>query len=382
MKLVEDKKIPWITGIKGIAALLVFFHHFFLFFYPVFCNGNSTNKIVNIIIKTPLNIFSYAGNSSVCLFYLISGFLISYTYFYINNKNQKISSIFKRYFQLAIPILLSSIIIYIILKSEIFRTETFVNLYSQNGFNNYYKDFNMNFFNVIKSSFYDIFATGNSVINPPLWTMKNELIFSITTMLILSTFGKNKNRIYIYLFLILFFPDSYLSCFIFGVILLELFVNKNDLLEKINRTDIKIIILLFGLYLSSYTYLSAQSKYYSLLNFDLGNLDKNVVYHGLGTMLIMLFILLSKRTQKILSNKIFIKLGNLSLNIYLFHWIVINTISMYIVYKLLSIFGYFVSVLISFIISTFITIIISKYFDKYIKNITKFFCNKIIKKLN
>ena len=124
MKLVEDKKIPWITGIKGIAALLVFFHHFFLFFYPVFCNGNSTNKIVNIIIKTPLNIFSYAGNSSVCLFYLISGFLISYTYFYINNKNQKISSIFKRYFQLAIPILLSSIIIYIILKSEIFRTET------------------------------------------------------------------------------------------------------------------------------------------------------------------------------------------------------------------------------------------------------------------
>lgn len=347
----------------------------------MFCNGNSTNKIVNMIIKTPLNIFSYAGNFSVCLFYLISGFLISYAYFYKNNRTQKIDSIFKRYFQLVIPILLSNIIIFAILKSGLFRTDNLINLYSQNGFDNYYKNFDMNFFDVISTSFYNIFSTGNAAINPPLWTMKNELIFSVIVMLILSIFGNNKNRIYVYLFIILFFPDSYLMCFIFGVVLLELSINKNDFLLKINRIDVKIIIFLLGLYLSSYTYLASQSKIYSLLDFDLVNLDKNVIYHGLGAMLIMLFILLSKKMQKILSNKFFVKLGNISLNIYLFHWVIINTISMYIVYKLLLLFEYFISVLISFIISTIITIVVSKYFDKYIKSITKFFCDKITRKL-
>lgn len=383
----EKEKLNWITGLKGIAALTVFIHHFFLYFYPAFCNGETnslrtSNSIELKIIKTPLNIFGWGGNFAVCLFFMISGFLIAYSYFVLNKRKQKIDSIFKRYFNLMFPILFSSVIIFFVLKSQIFRTENLLTLYKSIGLKSYYSNFNLNLIDVIKQSVYIIFNTSSAEINPPLWTMKAELSYSILSMMILYIFGKDKKRIFVYIFLLLFNINNYFSCFVLGIILSDIYYNKNEIFNKLNKKDIKLAILITGLYLASYTYLASYSKLYSILSFDLKNIDPNLLYHTIGSFLIMTFILLSDFSKRILSNKYIVKIGNLSLNIYLFHWLIINTMSMFIVLKLFKYTKYFVAVIISFIISTIVLYIISKYFDKYFKRATSFLSNKIVDFIN
>jgi peptidoglycan/LPS O-acetylase OafA/YrhL len=92
----------------------------------------------------------------------------------------------------------------------------------------------------------------------------------------------------------------------------------------------------------------------------------------------MIFILQSDLFKKVLSSKFIVNIGNLSLDIYLYHWTIINTISMFIVLKVLTYTKYYIAVLISLLISTVILLIISKLSNKYIQKYTSLFSNKIV----
>ena len=141
--------------------------------------------------------------------------------------------------------------------------------------------------------------------------------------------------------------------------------------------DIKIIILFVGLLLLSSTYANQFTAYYSTINNLFEDIDYIVFYHSIGSALIILFFLLTLNARKLFSKKIFLFLGEQSLFIYLFHWIIINTLSMFIVVKLNKYLKYYQSCLISFIISFIVIIIISKYFGKYITAITNWVIKKI-----
>ena len=86
--------------------------------------------------------------------------------------------------------------------------------------------------------------------------------------------------------------------------------------------------------------------------------------------------------KKALSFKWLQKIGDMSLSIYIIHWVIINTLSMYIVTKILPYTRYFVAVLISLVISTIVVIILSNIFEKRIRKFTKFINKFIFSKIS
>ena len=370
-----NTKTRWITGLKGVSALVIFIHHFALFFYPALINGllssvKTSNNLELKIVKTPFNIFGFGATTGVCMFFTISGFLISYN-FYKRNKKYDVSSIFKRYLKLMLPILFSSIIIFLIVKSQIFRTKNLIEMYSKIGLNNNYKSYDENIFTIIWNSLITVFRTSSLPINPPMWTMKFELIYSIISMLIINMIGKDKKRYYIYILMGLITMNSYFFCFILGIALCDLWLNNKKLLQCLNRFDIKAIMLLIGLFLISSTYLNQNVTIYSVINNLFGNIDYLVVFHAIGVSLIILFFLLSDRVKNLFSKKLFVFLGKKSFGIYLFHWVILNTLSMYIVFKLTKYLKYYQATIISFVLTLIIVVLFSSYFGKYIDKFTK-----------
>ena len=71
-------RIAWLDGQKGIACLCVFIHHFLLAFYPEVHFGQAVPSMLKVknLADSPF-MFWANGNFCVCLFLLISGFLVS-----------------------------------------------------------------------------------------------------------------------------------------------------------------------------------------------------------------------------------------------------------------------------------------------------------------
>lgn len=379
-------KLNWITSIKGLAALIVFVHHFFLFFYPAFCSGSLLNSktfgaIEVKIAKTPFNILGWGGTFAVCIFYLISGFLIAYS-FYVKNKGKcNVNDILKRYLTLMIPMFISSIIIYIYLKTGAFRSEQLLSKYITSGFHSYYTNFSCTFLSIIYDSIFGIFNSASAPINPPLWTMRFELLYSVLSMMVLFLFGKSKKRYIIYFFLIIFNLNTYMLAFTLGIIICDIYYNKKEWVDYINKFSFRVLVLLCALYFAGFSYISSSTSLYKLLNFET-YIDKNVLFHIIGAALLLIYVLLSDFARKVLSFKWLQKIGDMSLSIYIIHWVIINTLSMYIVTKILPYTRYFVAVLISLVISTIVVIILSNIFEKRIRKFTKFINKFIFSKIS
>lgn len=103
----KDEREKWIDGLRGIACIIVFVHHFYLTFGSI-CFG------INELIKIrPFGIIAN-GNYSVCLFLTISAYLQGTQIYKSNDIEKTRMIIFKRYFRLAFPVFFSSFFSYLI----------------------------------------------------------------------------------------------------------------------------------------------------------------------------------------------------------------------------------------------------------------------------
>lgn len=340
----NQKKLNFITNFKGILAMLVLLHHFALCFYPILVNGvgfdyTNNTSLLHKIISSPFNIFGYGGSLAVSLFFMISGFLITYSFYVSNDGNlEKIcgKKIIKRYLDLFFPILFSSIFGYILGK-------VFINYNLLDNLLNssYYQNLNYNIFNLIKDSLFSTFIKSNATYNPPLWTMSGEFFGSILIYIIILLFSKRfEKNIWFYYFLLIMFFNTNNFYFIMGLILAKKYIKNKENFECIKLYK-KIIITILIIYLSGYCYLNSNSTLYQPLTklFDiLPNLggDSVTIVRNVSTSLIFIFILSSKIIKKILSFKLFNVFGKYSVEIYLFHWPILYTI----ILKLTSILYY------------------------------------------
>src|ERR1035437_10886835 len=100
-------KISYLEGIRGLAALLVFFHHFSLAFYPAFFTHDPGASHLNgLEVQYGTSVFSVFsnGNFCVCIFFVLSGFVLSRKYFQSNTFSVLLSGAQRRFVRLYIPI--------------------------------------------------------------------------------------------------------------------------------------------------------------------------------------------------------------------------------------------------------------------------------------
>lgn len=375
----------WIYGLKFIASFVVILHHFALYFYPAFISNNfidlrTSNHVEMKFALSPFNIFSWGGNVCVCIFFIISGFLISYKYYFNKDRKNSVHNYINRYLKLTLPILFSSLFYFIIIHLIKFINGDVlcINVLGKQGS---YCNFDINIFRLIYESFFGFFVKGNVLINPVLWTMYGEMLGSFVIMVLLPIIGNDKKRKYIYVFLIILLADSIVFPFLLGMILCDFY--KNNVFDNIfNKWYVKIILLLLSIYFCGFTYQAYSTKLYNFLN--LGFHDSLLFYHTIGSILLIIVVIYSDFLKKLLSLQIFSKFKNISFGVYLFHWLVLNTYSIilqnilmkYIDYKYAFIIVFFSSIIIIYVLSHFIFSYILKLVSKYTKKISLLYSGK------
>lgn len=109
----------WLDGLRGMAALCVFNYHFLCEY------GDQTvmpwgDKKLRWLIELPIIRLPYLGLPMVNIFFLVAGYFIALKPLQLmhRNSNEKLlltlcSSLFRRFFRLYLPVLASSLIVFI-----------------------------------------------------------------------------------------------------------------------------------------------------------------------------------------------------------------------------------------------------------------------------
>lgn len=366
------EKIKYIEGIKGLSIVVVLLHHYILGFYPALISGypemSHTQTAIEVwIAKTPLNLL-YNGNFAVCIFFIISGYMLSHKFFRAKKHDYIVASASKRYFRLLLPVLFSILIAYMCMKLNLFYNRDAA-LYSKSTlWLSTLWQFDPNFWGMINEGFYGVFVTSSHSYNSFLWIITFEFIGSYLVFGVVSLFGHQRNRFIFYFLLIFLLFNTYFILFILGLIVSDLKINSPYFI-KYKRSIHPLLFLLIGLYLGSYpTNLAPSLIKESFLYRHIFNqyIDQAYLFaHTWGALLVLLAVLSSERLQRFLSNTILSFLGKIAYSLFVIHGIILGTFSSWLFLKL-SYLPYHIDCLIMFFVSWIIVVIISYVVFQYI----------------
>lgn len=374
-----------LDGLRGVAAFIVVIHNYLLGFYPSTYSGNMdtirTNSGIDATLaSTPINIL-YNGNVSVCIFFVLSGYVLSYKFFKYSDKNIITSSAIRRYLRLMIPVLFSIIVAYVFMKFKLFYNSDVAIITGSDWWLANFYNFTPNIFEMLKQGAYGVFFLNESSYNAVLWTMHYELFGSFVVFGIISIFGNIRNRSIIYIVCILLTYNTYYLAFILGIILSDANSNCDKFINSFNSKYLKIFLLVIGLILCSYpSGIDVKETIYEYMRIP--KIDDIVAfYHILGSFLIIIILLKSDILKRFFALKIPLFFGKISFSMYIIHLIILCSFSSFLFSKIINNFRYYQAFIIMLMISLIIIILISYYIYKYVDCIAIKLSKKYIKNI-
>lgn len=334
----NKKKLEFIEGYKGFACFCVMMSHFIAAFCNVWITAlperiHNGSKFELLIGKTPLNLF-YNGNFGVRVFFITSGFVLSYAFFRNGNENYLKRGAVKRYFRLILPVVLVNIVAYLLMKFGLTYHQEAAMISKSYDWLVAFNNFVPSFWGMLKEAFIGNFFANEATYVGPLWTMTYEMYGSLLVFAFLALFGKEKVRYPLYVIFLLLFRESNYCQFIAGIAVCDIMVHGGKYVEKYQSKKWLVWLTFFvGLFFSSYPSGTDQSKtMYRLFNLNQW-MDTVTVYHFIGALLMFFAILNSGLLQKFFELKPFAFLGKYSFGLYLIHWPVMISLSSYIVVR-------------------------------------------------
>lgn len=298
------KKINCLQGVRAIACICVFLSHFRRAFLPDYHNV--------LIDNTPLKILT-SGNTAVRIFFVLSGFVISYKYMEKKNYDTVPKDIFKRYFRLMPSVLFVNLLAYCFMKQGLLFNVDAAGLSGSEDFLGIYNTFIPDLWICLKEGIATCFVNGANTYVAPLWTMTYEFGGAI---LVLSVIGisKDKNLRYLFYVIQLTFFSSYYNYFVIGMLICDLYHNTaiSEVLTKHKAMN-------NVLFICSATVVIMQLP-------DDGVKSSRVLF-GMALIGMFLTLICSTWSEKYLGNGSLRYLGKLSYAIYLLHWLIIESLS-------------------------------------------------------
>lgn len=369
-------RIKWINGLKGIACLWVFFHHFALTFYKATLTGDMADSLTKSGIDAAMAYQPYGiivnGNVPVCLFIIISVFLYAGKVMKLKMQEKEVDflNIFmQRYLRLMLNVAVIGIGIYLINRIAAFFTPGLQLL-----------PCDLNLIQLLLEILFFQWITPSARILGTLWTMEYFLLGAVLATF-LGTWSSKKRWYMPFVYLVISFPMEYLLThnfnIILGVILADIyyynrieqylsFFKKETLYTRLCenvtfRNILGIIMILMGLFIGSYpSFATPVNPVHIFLMKAFGKLfpaSSMTAIHGLGVFILMAGLLILTK-HPVLSTNIFDKLGNISMGVYLQHGIVIGLLGVKVIPSMLTSFeNYHLTVLILFIITLILTLI-------------------------
>lgn len=367
----ETNKISYLDGIRGLAALLVFFHHFFLVFYGAYYNWDPAYTHLNgWDIKYGKSAFSVFTNGQycVCIFFVLSGFVLSHKYFKANHISTLISGAQRRFVRLYIPVAATLILSYLLMKAHLYRNVTVSILtHSEWWFGGMWTFLHatQNLWNCL---WYDTMFRTNASFDTTLWTMPIEFYNSLIVFGFLALTHKVRHRFRLLLVMLLFCyltDNQFLAAFIMGIAINYIEIGKARL-KPATTVWLPILLLAGGLILGSYP--SAGSPKSTLFAFVTPPMESYFAIwaHVVGAMFVIVAFVLSPRLQHFISMRFFRFLGYISFSLYLLHPLVMGTFSSFLFLGIHNLMSYGQAVAIVWVATGLVCFLVSWLMTKYI----------------
>lgn len=377
-------KINYLDGLRGIAAINVMIMHFFILLVPAVIYSDRMPShfggLEQLFSSTPLGLIG-AGNFSVCIFFVLSGYVLTYKYFRTKDKKIIISGAVRRYVRLFVPVFAAIILAFLLASTGVFHY--YIETVMISGNNNYanYWTFTPDIVDAVKQAIWGSFFAGEDTYNPVLWTMTIEFYGSMLVFAMALLFGVQRTRWTFYLAAAVLFFNSYYFAFVIGMVLADTFNSKTSVFKTDNKIILS-ILLISGLFLGSYPVGTVTNdSLYGFLNNGLFQTPK-LTYHILGAGMIMYVLLNSRWLQNVFSSSVPVFLGKISYSLYLIHFLVISSFTCALFLFLHSVFQYGTAVFISCFLSVLLIIPLSYLFYKYVDmvgvRISKIFYNRMV----
>ncbi|WP_298065584.1 acyltransferase [uncultured Acinetobacter sp.] len=360
-------KINSAESIRGLACFAVIISHLILTFFPGLHYLNPEDEhlpnyeFFTTVFNSPFTFF-YAGSAAVYIFFVLSGFVLSYAILKSGKDiNRKIASMtIKRYPRLAVPALVSCLLVWAAFHLNI-DTSSATHWISRMGS----ADGSMLY--AIYDALINAFIFGKSEYNWVLWTMQSELLGSVVIFALLYIKTNFKNLVF-FISSIVFLIGSFglstqlgfgVFCFLFGMFTYLYGFKVNN--------HIAILMLIIGLYFAG---AHNESASYFIFNKFLGNYTHSLLSVASGP-LVVYSILMNSKLSGILDTKPLVFLGKLSFSLYLLHMLMIYIVGMPIFNYMNSIGFAYMSSTIAASVAVIITSLISSiFYSEYIDDLS------------
>ena len=333
-----------LEGLRGLATLIVVFTHIQQFFFPEALQQLST---LFSVFPTPLSLIADAffkaffnGKFAVLTFWVLSGFVLSYRYFLLLPDNftkaqqYLIVAAIKRYFRLAVPVLVSVLIAFLLFNANLMSNKALAQYYLMvhSDWQTYtqwlaaFYSFEPGFINALKSALWDTFVEYDraSSYNAVLWTMEKEFIGSLFLFVFLGFLGwVGHHRTWLWvvvIFLLTWVRLHWVTAFLLGAWLCSGYCFFRTHSSSVSSMGIKRGFVIFNNPFVSVSCVLGMWVLVGLPNY-LG-----VAYLAIALALVALS-LISKPLTQWLSVRPLLFLGRISFGIYLGHFLLIASFS-------------------------------------------------------
>jgi peptidoglycan/LPS O-acetylase OafA/YrhL len=374
-----SKRIPYLDGLRGIAAVIVFLNHFAASFFPAIIFGRESMIHAGwerALYATPLGILTN-GSFAVHLFIALSAFVLLRKV-YLSSTAPRALALIGRYLRLMLPILASSIIAFILLRLSggvhVAAAEVSGSPWLQGQWPAV-----ASFWEAMRQGVWDTMWVNASTYNSNLWMMHYIWYGSLVAFGMGAFVRWPRFRVPIYLLGLVLSWNTVFVSFWFGALLCHYYSAVQAYVQKMPRSDaLGFIFVLLGILLGSIPTFSGNipTAYQLLQHLDVPYSVLVNCAHSLAVALSILGILLSSRMQKFLSTRVFLFVGRVSFASYLLHVLLISSLASWLMVHFVSL-PYQLAAGWTFLTTTVVLAVTSALFNQFIEKPTERFARFI-----
>jgi peptidoglycan/LPS O-acetylase OafA/YrhL len=302
------QKVGYLEGLRGVAALFVVIFHFLEMSYPRVLQNDFFN-------------FFFNGFFSVCLFFVLSAYVLTFKYFQTQDPQIAKSGAVRRYFRLLPVVAISIFAACLLLQSDIFIgallypyttyvTSTYANFMTMHGILVLTAP---NWHLAVWNVFFQVFFLGANPYVPSLWTIQIEFLGSMVVYAFALLFGSWRNRWIIYPLMFIAFWNTFYIGFVLGLMLSDWYNSPMGYKPRLEPVSAK-IALAAGMFFGGYSPNTSSLFLFSWLP-SLGAFSQPF-YNTIGAALVLIALLNDGWLQNAFSTSLPRFLGRISFSLY------------------------------------------------------------------